>query len=366
MNSIVEHLRSRCILERALARLDPPSAHTDPESRERTLLALGDSLSIYSPRSSTVVTVQGRAAAPGQAQKIVAAMVDVYLEEHMRISRSPASYQFFTEQSRRLDEQLEAAQGALRDAKNTAGIASIEGRRTAIEGQINAVETQIHQVAAALAAAEARLSTLAALVRALPEPLLKQMVGGIPNDGLAAMRGQLFQLQVHEEEVRSKYTGSHPVAAAVHQQVQEVSGELNREEPDRAHLVVAICAQDAANRASLAAQKDILQDQLGRLQRSLAKLNDDEVRIAKLSRSAQQIETQYLAYAGNKEQARMDQALRLERISNLSVIQPATLAILPVSPRKGITLFLAAVGGLLGGVLIALVSQQWRPDPTRG
>ena len=45
-------------------------------------------------------------------------MIDVYLEEHMRISRSPASYQFFTEQSRRLDEQLEAVQDAARRREN--------------------------------------------------------------------------------------------------------------------------------------------------------------------------------------------------------------------------------------------------------
>ena len=117
-------------------------------------------------------------------------MVEVYLEEHMRISRSPTSYQFFTDQSKSLDDQLEVAQGALRDAKNKAGIASIEDRRSAIEGQINAVEVQIHEVGAALAAAEAKLSALGAVICLLPESLLKQMVGGMPNDGLAAMRGQ--------------------------------------------------------------------------------------------------------------------------------------------------------------------------------
>ena len=123
------------------------------------------------------------------------------------------------------------------------------------------------------------------------------------------MRGQLFQLQVHEEEVRSKYTGSHPVAVAAtpagpgSQRRAQPRG-ARRRAPGRGDL-----RQDAANRASLVAQRDILQDQLGRLQRSLAKLNDNEVRIAKLSRNARQIETQYLAYAENTEEARMDQAL---------------------------------------------------------
>jgi uncharacterized protein involved in exopolysaccharide biosynthesis len=364
MNSIVEHLRCRYILERTLAKLDPDAA-ADPEAREEALIALGDSLYVASPRSSTVVAVQGRARSAERARKIVATAVDVYMEEHMRISRSQTSYQFFTDQSKHLDEQLETAQGALRDGKNKAGIGSIEDRRSAVEGQINAVEGQIHQVGAALAAADAKVLALNAVICRLPEPLLKQMVGGMPNDGLAAMRGQLFQLQVLEEEVRSKYTGSHPVAAAVHQQVQEVTQTLNHEEPDRAQLIAAISAQDTANQASLAAQEHSLQHQLGLLKTSLATLNDDEVRIAKLTRNARQIETQYLACAENKEQARMDQALRSERISNISIIQPATLAILPVHPRKFLTLFLAALGGMLGGVLIALISEQSQSNPVR-
>ena len=143
MNSIVEHLRCRYILERTLAKLDPDAANTDPEAREEALIALGDSLYVASPRSSTVVAVQGRARSAERAQKIVAAAVDVYMEEHMRISRSQTSYQFFTDQSKHLDDQLETAQGALRDGKNKAGIGSIEDRRSAVEGQINAVEVQI-------------------------------------------------------------------------------------------------------------------------------------------------------------------------------------------------------------------------------
>ncbi len=363
MNSIVEHLRSRYILERTLAKLDPDAANTDPVAREEALIALGDSLYVTSPRSSTVVAVQGRARSAERRRRswppwsrCTWKNTCESLARRRRTSSSPTSPGVWTI-SWRLHRE------ALRNAKNKAGIASIEDRRSAIEGQINAVEVQIHEVGAALAAAEAKLSALGAVICLLPESLLKQMVGGIPNDGLAAMRGQLFQLQVEEEAVRSKYTGSHPVAAAVHEQVHEVTQTLNHEEPNRAHLIAAISAQDTANQASLAAQKQNLQTQLGLLKKSLATLNDDEVRIAKLTRNVRQIETQYLACAENKEEARMDQALRIGRISNISIIQPATLAVLPVHPRKALTLFLALLGGALGGALIAVISEQSHANP---
>jgi polysaccharide biosynthesis protein PslE len=364
MNSILEHLRSHQILERTLDKLDPSPANADAESRERAVISLGDAIYVSSPRSSTVVTIRGQAASASQAQKIVATMVDVYLEDHMRISRSQDSYQFFTDQWKRLADQLEVAQKELCDAKNKAGISSLETRRTAIEGQIDAVETRVHRVGAALAAADAKVNALNASIRPLPEPLLKQMLGGVPNDGLAAMHDQFFQLRVRQEAVRAKYTDAHPIAAAVHEQVREVADTLNHEEPERPHLITAITAQDTANRASLLAEKQCLADQLGVLQQRLAALNDDGVRIDKLARNVRQIETQYLAYAENKEQARMDQALRMERISNISIIQPATLSVLPVRPRKAFALFLATLAGMLAGCVVAVISEQWRISAT--
>ena len=62
----------------------------------------------------------------------------------------------------------------------------------------------------------------------------------------------------------------------------------------------------------------------------------------------------------------MDQALRIERISNVSIIQPATLVALPVSPRKALTLFLAMLGGVLGGVVVVLLSEQWDQGAAAG
>ena len=56
----------------------------------------------------------------------------------------------------------------------------------------------------------------------------------------------------------------------------------------------------------------------------------------KASRS--KLEAMYRKYKDNVEQAQIDQALRLERITNLSIVQPATYEIAPTRPRVGYTL----------------------------
>ena len=363
MNSIVEHLRSRAILEKALATADPDVLDAPPKQREETLQRLHKKLEVTSPRQSTVVSVQYAANSPEEAQKTLAALVDVYLDEHMRINRPSGSYEFFLQQTERLKEQLASAEEALRDAKNQAGMASVEGRRTALEDEISALETQIREVSASLAASQAKISALNAAVDSLPEPLLRQLLGGIPHDGLASMQDRLFELRMREQEVLSKRTEAHPMAIAIRAEVRHVEEALKREEPDRQEIVSALSAREVANRASLAVQKEELRAQLRQLSNALVALNEHELVIEKLTRDVQQLETQYLTYVENMEQARMDEALRADRISNVSIIQPATLMPKPVRPRTAMTLLLALLAGSLGAIVVAVLSEQ--ADPRR-
>ena len=282
MNSIVEHLRSRYILEGTLARLDPQAAAADPVTREKALMRLGEVLSVTSPCARRSSPSKAGRAAPSRRRKSWPPWSTCTWKNtcgcagrRRPTSSSPSSARVWTTSWRPPRASSPTPRTGSASPRSKAGVPRLEG-------QINAVETKIHEVGAALAAAEAKTKALNAAIQSLPAPLLKQMVGGVPNDGLAAMRDRLFQLQVHEEEVRSKLSRSHPVAAAVHEEVQEVTGAMNREEPERPYLITAISAQDTANQASLAAEKQCLLGQLGLLQKSLATLNSDEVRIDKL------------------------------------------------------------------------------------
>ncbi len=361
MNSIVEHLRSRYLLEKVLGVVQPRYANASPEAKEKALDRLEEQVHVTSPRSSMVLTVEGRGESPQQAQKTVATLVEVYLDEHMRINRATGSYEFFVEQANLLKGQLESARAARRDAKSKAGMASIEGRRTALESQISALETGIHEVSAALTASDARITALRAAVDSLPEALLRQMVGGAPHDGLARMQEQLFELRMREKELLSKRTEAHPVAIAIREQVREVEEALRREQPDREEIMAALSAREVADRASLAVQKEELQAQLDQLSGDLVALNEAEVVIEERARAVRQLEAQYLAYVENLEEARMDQALRADRISNVSILQPATLVLKPVRPRKAFILLLAFLGGAAGAFGVVLLSEQLEP-----
>ena len=280
----------------------------------------------------------------------------------MRIHRSSESYDFFVDQTDLLKQQLEEAQLALRDAKNQAGIASIEGRRSGLESQVSDIESQIQSVEASISAARASLSARHKAVAELPPPLLRQLLGGAPSDGLDEMESQLFQLRVQQKEAVASLLPNHPRVKALRDQVKEVEDVLQSQEPERPQLVQAILAEELANVASYEAQRDKLQQQLAQAMASLTELNAVEVSILQQQRNIQQLESEYLAYVENKEQARMDAQLKADRISNLSVLQPATYVPDRISPRPAKTLLLGGICGcFLAGVLVLLSD---RLDPT--
>jgi uncharacterized protein involved in exopolysaccharide biosynthesis len=362
INSIIEHVRSRAILDKVIAKLKLCDAKAPAEEKEATLRDIERRLYVASPRASTVVTVQCTATSPEKARDIVAALVDTYLDEHMRINLATGSYEFFHEQSQMLKEQLRAAQAKLCDAKNRAQLASSEARRSALENQVSAVETQIQQVQAEISATAAKIAALRETVGALPQSLLQQMVGGTPNDGLARMREQLFQLRMRQEEARSKYTDRHPAAIAMDGQIRDVNADLKEENPLRQEIIAALSARDVANQAALGAQEKSLAGQLRDLRRDLVTLNQNELGIEGLARESQRLENKYLLYCGKMEEARMDQALRADRLSNVNVIQPATFVPTPVRPNKPLILLAAILGGLLASLAMAMFSEQL--DPT--
>ena len=110
---------------------------------------------------------------------------------------------------------------------------------------------------------------------------------------------------------------------------------------------------EQATLSSLQAEVEVQKSQMTDVQSKLKTLNDVEFRITRLMREASIQEVSYRKYSENLEQARIDQAMESERISNISVVQPATLPIKPIRPRKSLNLALGLFLGILGAIGLA-------------
>jgi uncharacterized protein involved in exopolysaccharide biosynthesis len=358
INSVIEVLRSRSIIERVVDAIEPNAAQLSPENRERQVSKLLKDISIYSPKASSIVVLTFKTNSPERAQTTLNKLLDVSLKEHLRVNRTQGSYKFFDEQAELLKKQLEEASEALRDSKNKYGLVTLDGRRSALEQQLGSVKAQLRESEAALAASEAKTTNLGKNVDELPSHLVQQLTGGTPNSALASMRQKLYELQTAEQELKSKLTANHPKVISMHRQVQEVEEILRQETPNHSESVTALLANEQANAASLVARIRSLRSQQTELDQELRDLNERDLLVTQLERRVRLLDSNYVHYTTGLEQARIDQALKVEGISNINVVQAPTFAPKPSQPKKAITLLIGFAVSMMGAVGTVLLSNQ--------
>lgn len=402
LNSILEVLKSRGLMERVVDRLgaeailSPGGEKSGDEkpnqikqwigdatgtvlswlepagpisAREKAIQSLGDNVSIYAKQKSNIISISYRARSPRQAQKIVSGIVNEYLREHQRIHATAGSYNFFVDQAELFSDKLNDAQSELMTAKNEMGLASLEGKRQLIEDRIKNISTDRLSVQSAASASTAKIASLEKLIGDLPARITTQEVEGMPNVAGDNMRQKLYELEIQEKELASKYTDKHPLVIAVREKVSDAKEILADQAPSRTYATTAVnpsaqklqlelLVETAAADAFKARLKN-LDEELHLAQTDLRTINDHELKLSDLQRQVSLAEASYRTYADKLEEARIQQSLDEEHISNLNITQPATLVEKPVSPKKALVLLAGLLLAATGAVAVAVMA-EWK------
>jgi polysaccharide biosynthesis transport protein len=291
---------------------------SDPGTKmDRAVRRLEKTTNVAATKLSNVISVSYKAASPALAHDVVDALTSVFLQEHARLNRTDGSLKFFAAQAEMLLKDLTAAQVKLRDRKNAYQLTSGQSRRSIVEQTKD------------------------------------------------AMRQKVYDLQTQENELMSRYTDDYPPLEVVRRQrelaekalvelPQEITaaGESGSEDAKKA---AADRLRTKANPAVLQAAKPSTEQQ-GRLSSDLETLNDQELELAQLEREVKLLEGKYAMHVQKLEEARVNDALSGEGITNVKVAQPASLVYKPVSPKKALLLagaFMVALVGSIGSAFAA-------------
>ncbi len=334
---------------------------------ELAVRKLESGVKAYAPRDSTVITITFSAASPQLARDVVEAVTNVFLEEHLRINHTEGSLAFFSEQASSLQKELNAAQDALRDRKNELGIASIESRRTVFAEQLKDVELQVLSAERELASSEAEIADLTSAINSLQPELVTNRVNGFANEGKDLMREKLYELEIEESKLRSRYSDGHPLLEQIQRQRKEAEEILKDMPNDRTQTTAALnpnqkqleldLLQTKAKKEAQQGRLIAAQKQQSELKNQLKELNGAEVQLDDLERNVQILDGKYRMHVDKLEQARINDALGRDGISNVKVAQAATLVTKPSAPKKPLLLMLGLVLALGGALTVPVVAE---------
>lgn len=348
---------------------------SDPvTAEERAIRRLESGVRAWAPKESTIISITYAAASPQLAHDVVEAVTEVFLEQHVRLNHSEGSLLFFSEQAEKLHKELVASQTELRDRKNGFQVASIEARRMTFAEQTRDVELETLGTQRALAYSDAQIADLTRAIAGLNPELVTSRVAGFANPAKDLMREKLYELEIQESKLRSRFKPEHPELQQVVKQRKNAEEVLAGLPDDRTQTTAALnanqrqleleLAQAKATKAAQQARQTTAQKQHDALNKELLALNEQELQLTQLERTAQLLNDQYRMHVEKLEEARVNDALGRERISNIKIAQPATLVGKPSAPNKQLLLafgFALALGGGFGlAFLFELVDQTLR------
>lgn len=343
-----------------------PEIRFDPEisPTEQAVIKLSKSIKVSIPRTSSVLDISCQATSPQRAKAIMEAYLEAYQQQHWAANRTQGSFDFFTEQTMQLKQQLDYAQSRLRDAKNESALVSIPVEQQALQTQLTQVESARMDTAAALAASQAMISSLRKVMEILPEQVVMQSTDGHPNQAGDNMRQEFFKLQISNRELESRLGSQHPLVKTALAQTAELEKIVQAEAADRTQTTMGLNTsrqtlelelyREEANSASYQSKISALDEQYAQLRDRVRTLNEHEVMITDLEREVNLATAKYQAYADHLEQARIGEALENFRISNVNVVQRPSLVERPVSPRKMVIAGLGALTALCGSVCLVI------------
>jgi uncharacterized protein involved in exopolysaccharide biosynthesis len=348
-----------------------PSRKLTP--RENAIRRLRKKLKIEAIADSNLVSVKYESNDPELSREVVESLIDLYLDEHVQLHRNPGTHEFLSRQTAEVGNQLRNNEELLRALKNETGLISPTEQLTALVGQVTKLQDQHVDVQAQSAELSGQVVSLREKLASLSKTLVLEETEGVANHASDGMRGQLYALQMEEKGLLASHTDEHFRVRRIRQQIEEAKKILDAEDDSRTEMTVGpnrvyeeaelelILKEPLL--AALTEKEKALARLLAEAKSELQSLNDNQIKVAQLTREVEIQEANYRKYAIDTEQARIDHSLETARISNIAVAQPATLQPYPASPKVALNLLLGFIAAVCASCGLAFASeslQRWK------
>lgn len=375
MNSQLQILRSRELIDSVLADMQPPKQE-DETPRDGSWLARAlhapiavartaykrlhglddldtlrsddpmywqaqgvlDHLETSNQQPSSIVDVAFVSSDPAWAQDFVNRLMRAYVEHHAEMQQISQAQDFFNQQSELLRQKLNASEADLQKARERAG--SLAGQQAEVHERLNEFNADLSRARIARVEQEQRVV------------FLEQTLGNAKKSGRVATP-ELLELEAKRAELIGKYKPDSERVRAIDSQIERLRRALSGYDsvtPTAGSEEASTGTDLVASRASLAALKgreDALARAAEEYRRQAEFLDSQSFDLARIERQVKLDEETYTSYVRSAEQSRLSNAMEQSKLLRLRIIEPAALPLQAIAPKKGQIVAFALIGGLI-------------------
>lgn len=330
-------------------------------NREKAIKRVRNWMGVDVTKNGYTVSVSTGGPDPLLVQSITQAVLNEYQRYHVEAHRADGSLEFFEQQVDLSRQAAIDARGSLQKARAEMGWLSVESAEETLRERIISLEASLDAANGAYAEASQRRDSLRTQLEQTKAWIPTEVTKGMPNVAGDAMRTELFAEQVLESEDLATLKPDHPRFRLLQEKMRRSSEIVVDEGGMREQSIEAVnpvrlelereYTLASASAAGLQSKCESLRQSLLDVNESLQRLNRDAVTLARLRWQAEIDEGTLLGHAKSLEEARIIHELDSKHMSDVTIIQDASLNLKKIGPARGM---LAAVGVLLGLTLGAL------------
>jgi len=351
LNAEVEILGSRVLAEKVAEALGPAAIYPDPFSSPSLDIAaelLRDDLSIEAVEGSNIINVSFEHEDPQMAARVINTLMDLYLERHLEIHKSPTSHEFLREQSQVLDKRRKQAEDKLEAFKNEHNLTALEEEQSLLLRQEANLRAELNQTLSQQAEIESRFQQFRDQLAATHDTV------HLDDRTVSDLRARLVELELQEHELLTKYSDQSRLVQRLRDEIELVRRKLVKQ---RAEIIQQELLRYQTELQALKAKGESQRVHLANYRKNHEKLNRIEMEFSRLREEVEVHRQNYRLYLTKFEEARISDEMDRQKIANVSVIEPARPPLKPESRNISRNLVLATILGGVGGLGLALFSE---------
>lgn len=350
------------IFSKILASVKAASPGAQVQKKDAAIRSMARHLDVETEKESDTISIYYKTNDPRLAHDVLDRYLGFYLKKHLEVYRTAGAYAFFDKRKENLRSSLARTEEQIKALKDSIGTGSIPEQRRILMERIGELEKDLAGTESSAAASKARVKSLQASLARLPETLRIDETTGFPQSAADALKKNVHDLELQEYQLLTKYKENTVPIQQIRRRIKRAKALL-LEAQDQNQRTTGInknyqdiqltLLRETGTLSALVARAQTLGTRIKDSSAQLGALNEAQMRLDQLNRTLGTQEASYRKYAESLEQAGIDHALEMSKISNISIVQAPSYPGMPIRPKKLMNLLAGLLFGLFGGLGLA-------------
>ncbi|MDX2267554.1 MAG: GNVR domain-containing protein [Bryobacter sp.] len=339
------------------------------EWREEVITGVIEAVKVEPVKESDVLVLKVRLPSAELAMRTAQEILAGYLRLRAEVRRNSAARDYYTDRAKHYRGQMMGIGEERAKVRENYSVSSPGEQRSLLLKQLSDLEVERVDVEASLRKLLQEQQEINQKLASMPVTLTKEETY-MRNPTLQSLKERITNLQMERAKLLGRYNAGSELVNQLDVEIRELENSLKKE--SQTVLAATVSEQNPLRQeflkgleerrveiAGLNSRLRKLEEPIGQIRQKLADLNVAMDAVERVERDYRVAEQSYLAYYKRMSDSQMSEEMDNKNIANVSVVNPPSLPLEPIYPRKLFIMgILLPVGLLLGMGISALLESM--------